>query len=255
MRSQEQVLDRLAPMHDWEPDWSDVLERARKRDERRLTRIPKRGKLALVLAAVVVVLVPLAALAATNDWWLFEFGGAPQAGGTAVIVREDVWSGHAWQLVAYPSTTDGLCFAMASLTSQGAAEGKVLSCAPFVGIPRTADSKHSPDMTITYFVSQADSSLPAYIVGPVIGTASSVEVRFRDGTSLRTPTFAAPPSLGGIRFYATPLPDNVFPPPGEQPPFFGFVRSVAGLDGEGRVVACLAPEIANDGISPLKACE
>ena len=98
-------------------------------------------------------------------------------------------------------------------------------------------------MTITYLSGSATSELPAYIAGPVVDTASQVVIRRKDDTILRVPTFPGPSSLEHVRFYATQLTADV---QADE------LESVAGLDSEGNIVACLVPATAVDGVSPLK---
>ena len=239
----DELLDKLAPAAGWVPDWPDVLRRAGTGPSG--SRVTAR-RMAIVLVVLAAVLVPLAALAATNDWWFLKFGQSPIPTHAPLIVKEGAWDGHPWQLIAYPSTTDGLCFSVTPKDSAG--EGAAMGCGPFAGIPRTPETKASSDMTITYLSSGASKQLPAYIAGPVIEQASTVAIRFANGDVLRVPTFAAPEPLSRIRFYVTPF------PAADQPEPSKFPKWVAGLDTNGNVVACLAPLTAKDGISPLSDC-
>jgi hypothetical protein len=241
----DEILDRLVPGHAWVADWPDVLERAGVGHSARLVT---RRRLVMVFVALAAVLVPLAALAATNDWWFLKLGGGPTPTKAPVVVKEGEWGGHAWQLITFPSTTDGLCFSVTPKDSAGT--GGALACGPFVGIARTPATKASPDMTITYLTGSGSGGLPAYIAGPVIGTASAVEIRFGNGDVLRVPTFTGPASLEGVRFYATRLPAGVQ----TAPRTLTLVKWVAGLDVNGEVVACLAPQTAMDGGSALADC-
>jgi hypothetical protein len=244
----DDVLDRLAPGHGWVADWSDVLGRAGARGSARL--VTKR-RVVLALVVLAAVLVPLAAVGAANDWWFLRFGGTPVPASAPVVVKEGEWGGQPWQLVAYPSTSDGLCV---SITPQGAGvdgTGGAMGCGPFAGISRTPETKASPDMTITFLSGGASPELPAYIAGPVIDKATMVEIRFGTGQVLRVPTFAGPESLGHVRFYATQLPAGLEDTPRT---FVTFLTWVAGLDADGKVVACLAPLEAKEGISPLADC-
>jgi hypothetical protein len=244
----DEVLDRLAPAHGWVADWSDVLERAGVRHSAGL--VTKRRVL-LALVVLAAVLVPLAAIGAENDWWFLRFGGTPAPTSAPVIVKEGEWGGHPWQLIAYPSTTDGLCVSITPKDARVDGTGGAMGCGPFAGISRTPETKSSPDMTITFLSGGASADLPAYIVGPVIAKATTVEIRFGNGEVLRVPTFAGPESLGHVRFYAMQLPAGVKDTPGT---FLTSLKSVAGLDADGEVVACLAPLTAKDGISDLADC-
>jgi hypothetical protein len=244
----DEILDRLAPRQAWVSDWLDVLERA---GVRRPARLVTKRRLIIVVAVLAAVLVPLAALAAgaAKDWWFLRFGDAPAPAKTPVVVKEGHWDGHPWQLIAYPSTTDGLCFSVTPKQSTESGEGGAMSCGPFAGVARPSETKGSPDMTITFLSGAADRELPGYIAGPVIPQARTVEIRFTNGEVLRVPTFVGPEPLQHIRFYATQL------PAGQTPRRFpAFLSWIAGLDRDGNVVACLAPPTAKDGRSPLSDC-
>jgi hypothetical protein len=217
--------------------------------ERISIRLATRRRVVVASAALAAVLVPLAALGASEDWWFLKSGGAPEPTAAPQVVKSGEWDGQAWQLVAYQSSTDGLCFSITPTASGDRGEGGAMGCAPFVGVKRTARSK-SPEMTIT-FLTASSERLPAYIAGPVIEQASEVEIRLGSGDVLRVPAFAAPEPLEHVRFYATPL-----PPGSEANPLSpaGFLKSIAGLDATGTVVACLEPRTGKDGSSSLSEC-
>jgi hypothetical protein len=217
----------------------------------RLRLLTKR-RLMLALALLAIALVPLAALGAASDWWFFE-NHDPTPASAPNAVKAGEWSGHPWQLIASPSSTKGLCV---SVTPAGLKEGLggATACNPFAGVPRTAETRGSSEMTITFMSGSASNELPAYIAGPVIDTASTVEIRFGTGEILRVPTFSGPASLGHVRFYATELPASI-PTPGTRiQDQRSFINTVAGLDSDGNVVACLAPRTAVGGVSPLSDC-
>lgn len=250
MTFDDDALNRLAPVLPWQPDWADVLGRAGVRERRRPLRLRGKRRLILILAVLAAVLIPLIALGAENEWWFLKYGGGPTPTSPPVVVKEGNWDGHPWELVAYP-TADGLCYSVMPTGSKTEGAG---SCAPFAGVARTNETKATQDMTITY-MSGSGYGLPVWIAGPVINSASQVEIRFGNGTDLRLPTFAAPASLGRVRFYVAPLPTDVTeasPGPGR---LREFLKSVAGLDNDGNIIACLAPAAAVDGISPLSACK
>ena len=255
MTFDDDVLNRLAPALPWQPDWADVLGRAGVRERRRPLRLRGKRRLILILAVLAAVLIPLIALGAENEWWFLKYGGGPTPTSPPVVVKEGNWDGHPWELVAFPSTTDGLCFSVMSAGSKAGGIGGAMSCGPIAGIARTNESKATSDMTITFMSAGASDRLPAYIVGPVIDNASQVEIRFGNGQVLRVPTFAAPASLGRVSFYAAPLPAGVAPTRPGPGRLREFLKSVAGLDNDGNIIACLAPAAAVDGISPLSACK
>lgn len=247
MTFSDEALDRLAPAHAWAPDWPDVLERA---GEQRSTRVVTRRRLILVVAVLAAVLLPLAALGAANDWWFLKAGSAPMPTKSPTVVKEGEWDGHRWQLIAYPTGTDGLCVSMTPKGSEREGSGAAMGCGPFAGVARTSETKASPDITITFLMGASSDDLPGYIAGAVIEQAATVEIRFGNGEVLRVPTFAGPEPLEHIRFYAAQLPASIRPSPTTP----GIPKWVAGLDANEYVVACLAPLTAKDGVSSLTNC-
>jgi hypothetical protein len=229
-------------------------------------RLPTNRRLTFALALPAAVLVSLAALVAANDWWLLEddaptsvgVSDAPAPVGVSDLVKEGEWSGHRWQLTAYRSRTHGLCFSVAPAGLNADASGAT-SCGPFVGGPRTAEIRGASEMTITLLGGAAGPELPAYVAGVVIDKASTVEIRFGTGEVLKLPTFSGAASLGRVRFYATQLPTSIpipIPTPGlRSQNQRNFITTLAGLDSDGNVVACLASRTALPGVSPLSDCE
>jgi hypothetical protein len=219
-------------------------------------RLLTKRRLMLPLALLAAAVVPLAALGAASDWWFLQNHG-PTPVSAPDVVKEGEWSGHRWQLIAYRSRTHSLCFSVTPAGSEANGTGGAMSCTTFVGVPRTAETKGSSEMTITFLSGAAGSELPAYIAGPVIDKASTVEIEFETGEVLRLPTFSGPASLGQVRFYAAQLPNSVHMPL-PRPGIYNqrsFINSLAGLDSDGNVVACLAPRTAVGGVSPLSDCQ
>jgi hypothetical protein len=215
-------------------------------------RLLTKRRLMLALAVLAAALVPLAALGAARDWWFFRDHGPTPVSAPPGVVKEGEWSGHPWQLIAYPSGTDGLCVSVAPAGSTAGGSSGATSCGAFVGVPRTAETRGSSGMTI--LSSTASSELPAYIAGSVIDKASTVEIQFGTGEVLRLPTFSGAASLGHVRFYAAQLPTSIqLPHPRLAQP--SFINKLAGLDGDGNVVACLVPQTMVDGVSPLSDCQ
>jgi len=267
------VLDELVPRFaDERGDWGRVLADAgageamarspwpldtttteaafRERPGRRPRgRWRTRRRLVVIAIAVVAVASPLIA-AASENWGFLWFAGIAPAPITDVsVVKTGEWDGKSWQLVAYLSATDGVCFALNPTSTNGAtSEGGALSCDQIEGVPRTESSKPYTPHAITVL---AGSSLgvPAFVAGPVIDSADEVAVYLASGEVIRTPTFDAPSQLGSIRFYATQVPEPV---PGVRPEVYG-IQKVVGLGGDGDVVACLVVPMPEAGVG-LSAC-
>ena len=135
-------------------------------------------RLMLALALFAAALVSLAALGAAGNWRFFQnHGSTPASAPNAVKAGE--WSGHPWQLIAYPSSAHGLCVSVTPAGSNADDFGGGTACSPFAGVPPTAETKESSEMTITFLGGAASDELPAYIAGPVIDKASTIEITVR----------------------------------------------------------------------------
>jgi hypothetical protein len=266
------VLDELVPrLEDERGDWERVLADARLSGEapartemaRRPTLAPWRAlsrrqplrslnsrRLAIIAAIAAAIALPLVALAASQNWWFFRFGEAPTPVTEVSVVKTGSWEGKAWQLTAYRSSTDGICFSMAPTpTAQSTGAGAAMACDQIEGVPRTAESKPYTPHAIT-FMSGSSDRLPAYIVGPVIETVSEVVIHLANGAILHTSTFEAPKELGAaIRFYATRLPELQRAPGKPRWP----VEKLVGRSDDGRIVACLVVPMPEEGVR-LSAC-
>lgn len=231
MSAEAELLDRLVSEASWREDWADVLRRVDSACPRRRPRPRRAGRLTLAALVLAAALAPLA-LAAANGWWLFKAAGSGTVVRGLEVVEQGSWSGRRWQLIA-GRTPAGHCFALAPVRARSFA----LTCASIVG----ADSGAAA-ATVAYQTHPATTRLPANIAGPVVATATQIEVQLPDGQALHAATFPAPPALGRIRFYATPLPTPETP------------RRIVGRDSTGNVVACLIPATTLAGSSPLSDC-
>lgn len=249
------VLDELVPRLDNERgDWSRVVTDARAQEP--VTRSTRtlhttsenrhrsggwltRRRVAVIAIAVVAIATPLIA-SASQDWWFFRFVGAvPEPVTDVKVVKTGEWGGRPWQLVAFLSATDGICYGLTPTDASATGEGGSLACAPVEGVPRTESTKQSAPLAIT-FLAASSVGVPAFVLGPVIDTADEVEIHLAGGEVIRTPTFDAPDELGSIRFYATLVAE------------FDIQRLV-GIGHDGDVVACLVVPMPPNGI-PLSAC-
>lgn len=282
------ALDALAPADGFTGTWSDVLARAREipkatTDEaasERPSSAPTRRRwprsrrpVAVAVVAAVAVLTPLGSLSAANGWWFFAHseapapttpttstpttgqqlppsGGAPPMplSGGPTVIKTGSWEGKAWTLVAYISDQGGVCFAMSpTATVHDAGEGAALGCAPFQGVAQPAGA-HVQALPITYLAGGASPELPAYIAGPVIKAATTVEIDLASGGVILTDTFRGPPPLDQVAFYAAELPKGALSKPGDKGPVF---TKLIGRDSDNHVVACFAPPY---GPMPPSAC-
>ena len=243
------ALERLAPPQHFADDWDDVLGRvgepASQSADRPRAQRRQRWLVAAAVAAAIVVPVAAATVAARSDWWFFA-SHVPAAATPPVVVKSGTWDGKRWELVAYRTASDGICFSMtpsASATSAGV--GAAMNCGGFAPATPSGSPEGGPH-GITY-LSGSSPELPTYVVGPVIDTADEVVIYFANGDVLRTPAFDAPASLGAVRFYAARVPESVVRPPighGETS-----LQKLLGLNKDGQVVACLTLSAASQCFS------
>jgi hypothetical protein len=237
------VLDELVPSFDDERgDWDRVVRAARARRRRWIT--PRR--LVLVAAVVAAIAVPLVAVAASREWWFFRSGAAPVPVTEVNVIPTGSWDGTRWQVTAYGSLTDGICFSMIPDLGGPAGFGSAMACSPMQGVPRTPRSKPDAPYGVTYVSGAALEGFPPYVIGPVVEAANEVEIHLASGTVLRAPAFDVPDRLGAIRFYVTRLPE-------EPRARSGPIRKLVGRTQDGRVVACLVSPMPAEGV-PLSAC-
>jgi hypothetical protein len=263
------LLDELSPdLPATDPSWDDVLLRAQllasaAEHSAGLRRRWTRRRLLMVAAAALAIVVPIAALAAARGWWFFDFPDTPPPLTAPVVVTSGSWSGHGWKLVAYNSETAGTCWSITfddqgqsggSAVTRGPGAvgdaGNALGCGSVVGV-QPPDRTKIDIPTLTYMTRTSAGGFPRWIAGPVVDTATNVVVRYRNGVSLRIPTT---PSVvlgragwfGPVRFFAAPLPLNVS---ADDLPVW-----LAGLDNDGKVVACFNPVTATHGYSVPEEC-
>jgi hypothetical protein len=239
----QQTLEALAPAQDDVPAWEEILDRAGAGFSLP-TRRPRWKLSAIVAIAVAIgVLVPLAAIGSGKNWWfLSEEGMGPKPATDIVVVKSGTWNGNNWELVAYTSSDGKICYGIQPVHSGRSTGGGGLGCGWIEGVPRGPESKAHPPSTINGGEAALGwgkgEQLTPYVYGAITDKAEQVEIYFTSGQVVRTPTFAAPRALGSsIRFYATPFPSSVaFPGDRLQ----GAVEKFVGLDGEGKIVGCLA---------------
>ena len=251
------VLDELVPRFDNERgDWSRVIAGARARElvtnsvrppdttsgrhrpRRWLTRRP----IAVIAIAVVAIATPLLA-AGSQDWWFLR-APLPDPITDVKVVKTGEWDGKPWQLVAYRSAREGVCYGVLprSTSGSGDGEGGGFSCIRIAGVPQESDSEEAR-LGVLY-LSGPSPALAAYVAGPIVDSAEEVEIHLVGGEVIRTPTFDAPDELGSIRFYAAQLP--------ETDSSGGQVQKLVGIDRDGEVVACL--DLPFPTGTPLSTC-
>jgi hypothetical protein len=228
-------LDALAPALWWEPDWSDILQRAGEAVPRRRRALVTRRRVLIALVVLVAVLIPLTAVGAQQQWWFLA--DSPEPASSPEVVASGTWSGHPWHIVAYRSRTEGLCDGIVGNVTR--ISDLELSCGPFQGIPDSRGTPPGGDPTVTA-TTGAGANIPLHVFGAVVGEARAIELVLESGRRLRVPAVAAPSSVGDIRFYATRLPASAGPPE-KQGYLWQPIDRITGYDERGNVVACSIP--------------
>lgn len=243
-----EALDCLAPEQQFVPAWEDTLARAGMESALRGSRLAWRRYWLIAVVVLAAVLIPLAAIGSSRDWWFLSDGMGPNPATDVIVAKTGSWGGHDWELVTYRSDTGDICFGIipthsgAPVANQGA-----MACTRIIGVPHGPDSTPDSGVGISDLISESGpigSGEQRYIAGPVVDNADQVEIYLTDGQVVRTPTFDAPKDLGmSIHFYATQLPPNALP-----------LKRLVGLDKNGKIVACLTIPFPKNGVA-LSACE
>ncbi|MGD0165745.1 MAG: hypothetical protein ABSC51_00440 [Gaiellaceae bacterium] len=257
----EETLELLAPVQEAVPTWEDILTRAGIENAVPTRRPLWKRSWVIALAMLVVVLVPLAAIGSEQGWLFLDHGkvmpGMPKPLSEIVEVKRGSWSGHDWRLAAYRALVrrhgvgvgvDGLCYLVQTGdgTTGGGDEGV---CAPIPPQLPGVSSGSSALNSISFFGGSFDASQGAtdktgYVFGMVADSVTEVDIHFRDGRAIDTPTFAAPEGLGApVRFFGVELPE------------YGLYPSISrliGLDGQGKIVACTVNP--SDSSLPTESC-
>lgn len=206
-------------------------------------RARRRPLLALAILAALVV-VPVGALAVTgtiplSDWPFYRWHALnpqmqPANPNGVVIILHGSSDGQQWVLEAFRSRANHLCSGITD-TRAGVplpTGGGGLGCG-------SATPTISPSF-------QGNGHFIAY--GSTAANVQTVEIRFANGTIVRTPTVAPPSALGlPVRFYATQLP-SVGCAASSIRRLPARVMAYEGLDGRGMVVATRAVPLPPPGV-------
>jgi hypothetical protein len=224
-RALDDVLPASAEHGDWQRVLADAGARGANVSRRWLRPRPRvRRPLALGLAlAALAVLVPVAALAVSDDWWFLGTGGPPKPAGDVVVVSSGRWAGVPWTLAAYRSRTNGVCVAFTpnSATGRpdpsGAPSGRTsaLACgAPIEGLPGlpAGEPAHWLGYLGSFSSGGQSGGFPDFVAGPAAVAVDRVELAFPDREPVGAATLLAPDALGApLRFFVLPVPAGATP--------------------------------------------
>jgi hypothetical protein len=161
--------------------------------------------MAKLMQAVAVVAAVVASLVGSNA----VYGAALDT-----VVAAGRWGGVNWQMRATSDPDGSYCI--------------------FMYVPATARSTTAsscgslqlPTKQAISYLAHPGRPRPAYVVGPVIGTARLIEITLANGKILKAPTIRLPAGLTrAIRFYAKQMPCPAKP------------RRLLARDARGRIVA------------------
>jgi hypothetical protein len=190
-----------------------------------------RSRLALVGAIVAVAtVVPLTALALSEDWWFLGSGSMPAPAGSVIVVKSGDWNGVPWTLTAYRSQTNTICFAFTPNSPSGRPAtpdgGPTAAAACGRDLRGIADAPAGTTLHSIFFLGSSGMNgahaFPGFAAGPSAPDVTKIKILLADGTNIVTDTFAAPGELGvPARFYVVAVPS------GER------VRAIVALDASG----------------------
>jgi hypothetical protein len=206
------VLDRLVPIPAEAGDWSRVVADARATKPRHSLVGSRRLALALVaLAALAAAFAFVPALAGQGYFWFLDYGAPKPMTPVVTVTSITDRSGMTWQLTAYQSEKQGLCFQLSS-------EGK--SGAGACGSP----------LPIGFMSTSTGASGGIFVLGPVTPEALRVEIT-GSAQEVEAKVAAAPDALrSDVKFYVAQLPVGMVDAP----------MTVKALDAQGGVIASFA---------------
>jgi hypothetical protein len=224
-----QLLDEVLPRGEAVGEWQRVL-----RDAGRHPRSRHRKLAVVFVVAAFAALIPLTALAVSNDWWFLGSASlAPPPVGEVIVVREGNSNGVPWALTVYRSAAQGLCVGFtpnppdnqATLPARG--HGAGLSCGAQVrGITGVAPDRAG---VFSFFGSFARpqagaSAFPDFLAGTTAVEVAQVRLVRAGGPPITVDTFPAPDELGmAIRFFVALVPG-------------GGVHELVAVDGSGNAL-------------------
>jgi hypothetical protein len=151
---------------------------------------------------------------------------AAAASSRAVMVRvtSGQWNGQAWTLEASDAVSGGnvgYCYRMAFARAADSSR----ACSRSAFVMREVPGRSAYGMNFAQHLVGACPALD-YVVGPVVATASEVDVTLSTGRVVKTVAIAPPPGLArGVRFFVTRVPCGTW------------AASAVGRNETGKIVA------------------
>jgi hypothetical protein len=158
-----------------------------------VTPLTRRATLVAVFAAALLLVLSIAALAATNTWWFADSPTLPPSQSPAAVIATFTRDNAPWEFRAY-KTAGGLCFGVAPATASDRGAVVCASSAPAV---------HA----LGGYVVSDDGNGDPWLAGVASDVVEIVEIQLSNGETLSAETMAAPPALADSRrFYLLKLP-------------------------------------------------
>ena len=210
------VLNAVLPETASTGDWDRVVRDANRTGlARRLLRpVTLQRRLALAgTLAVLVALIPLSALAVTNNWWFFSTPlSVPSPIGDLVTIDQGQWGGVPWALTAYNTTSHGLCISVTPNPPSGhpttpsetpAASGTMLGCGLVRGLSEAPNDTSAPELTlVSAAYTGTDGTQVNVLAGATAPDVAEVATVGGGGGQVTAETTPAPSELGlPVRFF------------------------------------------------------
>ena len=205
-----QLLRDAVPI-DGKGDWERVVRDAERERRARRWRLAAAGAL-----AAAVVLIPLAALGASDGWWFLGARHAPSPSGSVIVVKSVRTNGVPWALTAYQANSGALCVGLTPFPPSsrptppaGATTSAILSCVSLRGLRRLPAG--AKPQWISFATAAATAGKPGdssrLVAGAAADGVTTVDVILGSGTTITTKTFPAPSALDlPARFYLVSAP-------------------------------------------------
>jgi hypothetical protein len=149
---------------------------------------------------------------------------AVPSGAGMVRVTSGQWNGQAWTLEASDEVSGGnvgYCYRMAF--ARAADSSRACSSSAFV--MREVPGRSAYGMNVAQHLVGACPALD-YVVGPVVASASEIDITLSTGKAVKTLAIAPPPGLArGVRFFVTRVPCGTW------------AASAVGRNEAGKIVA------------------
>lgn len=152
--------------------------------------------------ALLVLTIAIPALAVTRQWIFSDHG--PIRTSRDFTVTSGTTEGFAWNLLAFTSSNDGLCLAIATSSNKSIGGGCGAEVSGESVTPESTNQNSS--QSVGYVITSLPETTSEIVYGPVAEGVAIVTIRLESGKEVSPRIIAAPAGLDTtISFYAASL--------------------------------------------------